>query len=754
MSVNEKLRNKLHNALKLSGFSVRREFCTLIIEKFLEEGVELKNENFDNIVKELCSSLESQCLSEQSIEREHIDRALEVCLHAGYDRHETIFSIINAFDFPKLVYNPDRKMYFMSTDKSKILSDADAKAKMFLERYSTILQRTKRCFADSERGQVKLQTVDYLLTLSYVTLERTMILGSLLQVSEGKYYLEDPTGIVQLDLTHARYHVGFFAENCFVLVNGYYEDKVLHVSSIVLPPGEEYKDSRIRFGNINYFGGLSTVPLRDSRRLKEHLSRNKCEMIMFFSDVWLDHPLANKFSKLSVKDFIKESPGGPRLQSLRLPRDLSLGGSKLPKKIYKPNVNVARNKDKPKEFVKKDREFKGKRNNDLHNTRKQKFVQSSGIFSDGMGDGHRLTEKRVVNHSRDIEKPVLKLNRTSDKTSSSLLPDKKADMELSDCLLKYEEDEDDDSKESDNSGPVNWNSLDLTKKPIKTELKEEAAVASSIFCDKNSREISNSNPTMTLWRLPSCLAIKNTVEKKLVNCTLTDLPEGKIGKVFEKLELLFDGLQMSPPIAFVFMGNFMSESQGCKMTDTLRKLLKKLADLIYKFPNIVNASQFVFVPGMIDPCTPHLVPRLPLPKCLTEDFSKTIPKAIFATNPCRLQYCTKEIVLFRADVVPKLLQGSLHKPARDEISGCAVRTVVSQGHLSPLSLNSLTVHWGFDYCLRLYPLPDLVVIGDKFEAYQEKYKECQVINPGPFCENGFQFKSYVPFTDSVDDCQL
>lgn len=57
------------------------------------------------------------------------------------------------------------------------------------------------------------------------------------------------------------------------------------------------------------------------------------------------------------------------------------------------------------------------------------------------------------------------------------------------------------------------------------------------------------------------------------------------------------------------------------------------------------------------------------------------------------------------------------------------RTIISQGHLSPLPLNALTVHWDFDHCLRLYPLPDLVVVGDKFEAFHGSYKGCEVTNP-------------------------
>lgn len=130
-------------------------------------------------------------------------------MHSGCDSSETIFSVINAFDFPKLLYDPDRKLYVPAKTKSKLLASPDAKTLLFMDRYNTILQRTKRNFsqkiATHERNKLELQTVDYLLTATHETLNRTLILGSLLQVAEGKWYLEDPTGIVQLDLTHAKY---------------------------------------------------------------------------------------------------------------------------------------------------------------------------------------------------------------------------------------------------------------------------------------------------------------------------------------------------------------------------------------------------------------------------------------------------------------------------------------------------------------------------------------------------------------------
>lgn len=44
-----------------------------------------------------------------------------------------------------------------------------------------------------------------------------------------------------------------------------------------------------------------------------------------------------------------------------------------------------------------------------------------------------------------------------------------------------------------------------------------------------------------------------------------------------------------------------------------------------------------------------------------------MPNAIATTNPCRIQYCTREIILFRADILAKLMQGTLHKPDKDDI---------------------------------------------------------------------------------------
>ncbi|KAB0803350.1 hypothetical protein PPYR_00320 [Photinus pyralis] len=517
----EKLNKKLYNTLKLSGFLVRREFCTYVIEKLLQENIQLdENATFDKYVKTLCSNLEKQCLINKSIEKHHIECVVEIALNSGYDKQETIFSTIGAFEFPKLRYDSDRRIYLPAISKSRLLSGPNSKTQLFLDRYNTVLQRTQRNFKNKitkkESDRLFLQTVDYLFTKGSVTLNKTLILGALFQMSEGKFALEDPSGLVELDFSDAKYHGGFFVENSFVLVNGYYEDKLIKVSTVISPPGEEYKDSILSFGSINYYGGPSITPLRNSQNLAEQLRLNPNNSIMLFSDVWLDHPM-----------------------------------------------------------------------------------------------------------------------------------------------------------------------------------------------------------------------------------------------IFEKLEILFNGFHHSPPIAFIFMGNFMQDYQGLEKIDNYKKLFKKFGELLSNYTELVHKSKFVFVPSMTDPCHLHILPRFPLPSHVTEEFQKSVPSAIFTTNPCRLQYYTKEIVLFRADILPKLMQGALEKPQIEEIPEFITRTIIGQGHLCPFSLNAVTVNWDFDYTLRLFPLPNLIVLGDKSEAYQGKYKECQLVNPGSFCgDEEFQFMSYVPFDETIQECSL
>lgn len=73
--------------------------------------------------------------------------------------------------------------------------------------------------------------------------------------------------------------------------------------------------------------------------------------------------------------------------------------------------------------------------------------------------------------------------------------------------------------------------------------------------------------------------------------------------------MLFNGFQEDPPIAFIFLGNFISESHGHERMDIMKKCFKLLGDLISQYTALMESSQFIFVPGTTDPTTPHIVPR-------------------------------------------------------------------------------------------------------------------------------------------------
>ena len=49
---------------------------------------------------------------------------------------------------------------------------------------------------------------------------------------------------MDLELSEAKFHRGLYTENCFVLVEGWYEDLVFHVTAMGHPPAESAQTSR------------------------------------------------------------------------------------------------------------------------------------------------------------------------------------------------------------------------------------------------------------------------------------------------------------------------------------------------------------------------------------------------------------------------------------------------------------------------------------------------------------------------------
>ncbi|XP_069180346.1 DNA polymerase epsilon subunit 2-like [Procambarus clarkii] len=515
------VKNLVVNLFKLHGLAVRSDGAKYLCELLNP----LPKDEHDEWIEKVIEAVQKLPISSTLISKEDIYKAAQEVGTAENDDIENLLQVVDIYKVPKLFYNVERKKFVLEPVRARDLhGDASDKAAVFRGRYSIVYQRTcnhdlfrKPVIGnvDEDNKKFGLIKVEFLLGSSS-RLDDVVTLGLLTQLMEGQHHLEDDTGAVHLDLSKTKFHTGLFTHNCYVLVEGWYEDGILHANAIGLPPPEAPSSTRALIGNINYFGGHGTVCSKNIPRLQQAEQENKDAMFVVLSDVWLD----------------------------------------------------------------------------------------------------------------------------------------------------------------------------------------------------------------------------------------------KI-KVTEKLRTLFGGYAQFPPTAFIFCGNFLSSCHGSEQAPDLRQYLTSLGTLIAGYPELLAHSKFIFVPGPNDPGPSNIFPRPPLPKYVTEEIRKTVPSAIFVSNPCRLLYCTQEIVIFRENIVAKMCRNCVYFPTNsDDIPAHFAKTVVSQSHLAPLPLHVLPVYWGLDHCLALHPTPDVIITADKGDSFTTTHNQCIIMNPGSFSKTDFSFKVYMPATRQVEDSQI
>uniref|UniRef100_A0A0E0PHW5 DNA polymerase II subunit 2 n=1 Tax=Oryza rufipogon TaxID=4529 RepID=A0A0E0PHW5_ORYRU len=178
----------------------------------------------------------------------------------------------------------------------------------------------------------------------------------------------------------------------------------------------------------------------------------------------------------------------------------------------------------------------------------------------------------------------------------------------------------------------------------------------------------------------------------------------------------------------------------------------KLGEMIAARSRLKEHSRFLFIPGPDDAGPSKALPRCALPKYLTEELQKHIPNAIFVSNPCRVKFYTQEIVFFRQDLLYRMRRSCLIPPTTEETSDPfehLVATITHQSHLCPLPLTVQPIIWSYDHCLRLYPTPHTIVLGDKSDQKAFKYTGITCFNPGSFA-NDSTFAAYRPCTKEVE----
>jgi DNA polymerase epsilon subunit 2 len=234
-------------------------------------------------------------------------------------------------------------------------------------------------------------------------------------------------------------------------------------------------------------------------------------------------------------------------------------------------------------------------------------------------------------------------------------------------------------------------------------------------------------------------------------------------RVVAGLRLIFHGYMEDGvvPTAFVLMGSFLSHPFGQRSNDgaALISAFTSLGEMIAAdFPQLAAQTTFVVVPGPNDAGPGNILPRPSILPILVEGFIAALSpeRVMLGTNPCRLRYMTQEVVLFREDLLHKMLRNCAVKPDNSDTGVMAehmVKSIVDQAHLCPLPLVSRPLLWAHDHAMWLFPSPHLVVIADKVEGYTFSYGSTTGLNPGSFGSD-LSFVVYLPAERKSQQCTL
>ncbi|KAH8915328.1 DNA polymerase epsilon, subunit B [Atractiella rhizophila] len=229
------------------------------------------------------------------------------------------------------------------------------------------------------------------------------------------------------------------------------------------------------------------------------------------------------------------------------------------------------------------------------------------------------------------------------------------------------------------------------------------------------------------------------------------LDHPKVLPNFARMLEVYDSMEASQrPAVLVLCGSFCSKEWkgGAQDIVQFQENMDALAKILVTYRSFLSSTHLVFVPGPHDPYVTPLLPRPALPKMLTKPLTSRLSSVnarfTMASNPCRIQWGSKELVVFRDDLMGKMVRNCVkgERLEREDMRRHLVQTILDQGHLSPLPLHVRPVLWDYDHALRLYPAPTALALADRHPPYKIIYNQdqaaeppregCHVFNPGSF----------------------
>ena len=251
------LSSVVNEEFKMMGLSLRGDAMSSVVA-FLERA-----DDANAALSQMLDALDAKALSSSIVAKDVVDDVVHAIDRANGEGifasqgasaaaldDEDGITVVDAFKVPRYAYDTQRRVFHEDPSPRTVNADAPAKIELYRERFLLLQQRINRhrmfvkpafdCGAAVDRTYCELTPLTGLLGAAG---ETKYVMGCLSQLEDDRFYLEDLTGQIQVDVSHAATSSGLFTENCIVVAEGEVrKDGVFEARALGFPPAESRED--------------------------------------------------------------------------------------------------------------------------------------------------------------------------------------------------------------------------------------------------------------------------------------------------------------------------------------------------------------------------------------------------------------------------------------------------------------------------------------------------------------------------------
>ncbi|MCO5615087.1 hypothetical protein L7F22_069375 [Adiantum nelumboides] len=256
----------------------------------------------DEALEQISQEIDKLSLKSNILSKEAIQAVLASLTGSSYN-DQNVLHIIDAFEVPRLTYDPIRKLFYRCSENLPIHGDAQSKASLYRDRLQLLHQRLIRDkhfakpafnFESNRAGSCEMTPLQSLIGCT----GKRWVMGVISQLEDGRFFLEDLTASIPVDLTQAKITTGLFVENTVIVAEGELQPNgTFQVLTCGFPPMETRAVSLTVTAGLDFFGG-GAIAAEQRLRLEKLERKAVNDMFVILSDIWLDN--AETLEKLTT----------------------------------------------------------------------------------------------------------------------------------------------------------------------------------------------------------------------------------------------------------------------------------------------------------------------------------------------------------------------------------------------------------------------------------------------------------------------